>query len=99
MGSILGQWPAIAAAVSPNLPAHVTAVAFQAETGQLVLRPDSSAYATQLRLISSRIAASANDAVGAPTVSTVQALAPAVRPRRPARRSPHQVGWLCRGHQ
>lgn len=40
-GSILDQWPDIAAAVSPNLPAHVAAVAFHAETSQLDLRPDS----------------------------------------------------------
>ena len=75
-GSVLDQWPAIAAAVSPNLPAHVTAVAFHAESGQLDLRPDSSAYATQVRLISSRIVAAANDTVGAQTVRTVRVLAP-----------------------
>ncbi|WP_322888036.1 DciA family protein [Streptomyces solincola] len=63
-GSILDQWPDIAAALSPKLASHVTAVAFHAETGQLDLRPDSPAYATQLRLISSRIVAAANDAVG-----------------------------------
>ncbi|MFJ2745387.1 DciA family protein [Streptomyces sp. NPDC087440] len=75
-GSILDQWPAIAAAVSPNLPAHVAAVAFHAESGQLDLRPDSSAYATQLRLISSRIVTAANDAVGKQAVRTVRVLAP-----------------------
>ncbi|MFF8960816.1 DciA family protein [Streptomyces sp. NPDC014894] len=73
-GSILDQWPAIAAVISPNLPAHVQAVAFHAETGQLDLRPDSPAYATQLRLITSRIVAAANDAVGAQTVRTVRVL-------------------------
>ncbi|MFI5945572.1 DciA family protein [Streptomyces uncialis] len=73
-GSILDQWPAIAATVSPNLPAHVQAVAFHPETGQLDLRPDSSAYATQLRLISSRIVAAANDASGTQAVRTVRVL-------------------------
>jgi len=42
-GSVLDQWSANAPAVSPQLPEHVQAVAFHAETGQLGLRPDSSA--------------------------------------------------------
>ncbi|MFE9687823.1 hypothetical protein [Streptomyces sp. NPDC006285] len=37
-GSILDRWPDIAAAVAPQLPDHVTAVAFHPETGQLDLR-------------------------------------------------------------
>lgn len=74
-GSILDQWPDIAAALSPTLPLHVQAVAFHAETGQLDLRPDSPAYATQLRLINSRIVAAANDAVGAQAVRTIRVLA------------------------
>ncbi|MFC8273812.1 DciA family protein [Streptomyces sp. NPDC057271] len=88
-GSILDQWPDIAAGLSPKLAAHVTAVAFHAETGQLDLRPDSPAYATQLRLISSRIVAAANEAVGAQAVRTVHVLplgapAPAAREVLPA---------------
>ncbi|MEU3907262.1 DciA family protein [Streptomyces goshikiensis] len=74
-GSILDQWPAIAAALSPKLAAHVQAVTFHAETGQLDLRPDSPAYATQLRLLTSRIVAAANDAVGTQAVRTVRVLA------------------------
>ncbi|MEU9083373.1 DciA family protein [Streptomyces sp. NPDC048357] len=74
-GSVLEQWPAIAAAVTPQLPAHVTAVAFHAESGQLDLRPDSPAYATQLRLLGSRVVAAANDVVGLVAVRTVRVLA------------------------
>ncbi|MFE5669093.1 DciA family protein [Streptomyces niveus] len=74
-GSILDQWPDIAAGLSPKLAAHVEAAAFHAETGQLDLRADSPAYATQLRLITSRIVAAANDAVGTQTVRTVRVLA------------------------
>ncbi|MFI9588070.1 DciA family protein [Streptomyces sp. NPDC052236] len=73
-GSILDQWPTIAAAISPQLPEHVQAVAFHAETGQLDLRPDSPAYATQLRLITSRIIRAANDAAGSEAVRTVRVL-------------------------
>ncbi|MEW2297082.1 hypothetical protein ABZ719_31015 [Streptomyces sp. NPDC006743] len=50
-GSILDRWPDSAATVAPQLPHHVAVVAFHPETGQLDLRPDSPAYATQLRLI------------------------------------------------
>ncbi|MGA5558825.1 DciA family protein [Streptomyces lavendulocolor] len=68
--------PASAAAgLSPKLVTHIQAVAFHAETGQLDLRPDSPAYATQLRLITSRIVAAANDAVGTQAIRTVQVLA------------------------
>ncbi|MCF2131025.1 DciA family protein [Strepomyces sp. STD 3.1] len=74
-GSILDQWPHIAASLSSTLAAHVQAVAFHVETGQLDLRPDSPAYATQLRLIGSRIVAAANDAVGTEAVRSVRVLA------------------------
>jgi len=73
-GSILDQWPAIAAAVSPHLPEHVQAVAFHTQSGQLDLRPDSPAYATQLRLITARIIHAANDAAGSAAVRTVRVL-------------------------
>jgi hypothetical protein len=89
-GSVLDQWPAIAAAVAPTLPAHVAAIAFHAESGQLDLRPDSPAYGTQLRLITARIVGAANDAVGTQAVRTVRILpigtAPAPRATEPARR-------------
>ncbi|MFD4474818.1 hypothetical protein ACFWPU_01700 [Streptomyces sp. NPDC058471] len=71
-GSILNQRPAIEAAASPNLPAHV-AVAFHSESGWLGLRPDSPAFATQLRLLSARIVAATHDAIGAHAVRNMRA--------------------------
>lgn len=79
-GSVLDQWPDIAAAVSSRLPDHVQAVTFHPETGQLDLRPDSPAYATQLRLISSRIITTANQTVGADAVRGVRVLAVGAAP-------------------
>ncbi|WP_030990057.1 DciA family protein [Streptomyces sp. NRRL WC-3744] len=79
-GSVLDQWPDIAAAVAPQLPHHVTAVAFRPETGQLDLRPDSSSYATQIRLITARIVAAANEAAGTDAVRTVRVLPPGAVP-------------------
>ncbi|MFI0193056.1 DciA family protein [Streptomyces sp. NPDC017082] len=96
-GSVLDQWPDIAAAVAPQLPHHVAAVAFHPETGQLDLRPDSSAYATQLRLITARIVATANEAAGTEAVRTVRVLPPGGRSRAsdraggPGRRAGHSA--------
>ncbi|MFD8288030.1 DciA family protein [Streptomyces lavendulae] len=73
-GAVLDRWPAIAAALAPQLPDHVQAVAFHPETGQLDLRPDSPACATQLRLITARMVAEANSMVGAAAVRTVRVL-------------------------
>ncbi len=74
-GSILDQWPDIAAALSPKLAVHVQAVAFHAETGQVDLRPDSPAYATHLRLTSARIVTAANESAGTGAVRSVRVLA------------------------
>ncbi|MEU1669431.1 DciA family protein [Streptomyces sparsogenes] len=79
-GSVLDQWPDIAGAVAPQLPHHVAAVAFHPETGQLDLRPDSPAYATQLRLITARIVATANSTVGTDAVRMVRVLPPGAAP-------------------
>ncbi|MBV7249238.1 DciA family protein [Streptomyces sp. MW-W600-10] len=79
-GTVLERWPDIAAAVAPQLPDHVQAVAFHSETGQLDLRPDSPAYATQLRLISARIIAAANETVHTDAVRTVRVLAVGAAP-------------------
>lgn len=80
-GSVLDRWPDIAAAVSSRLPEHVQAVAFHPESGQLDLRPDSPAYATQLRLITARIVATANSVVGIDAVRAVRVLAAGAAPR------------------
>lgn len=89
-GSVLDRWPDIAAAISPRLSEHVQAVAFHPETGQLDLRTDSSAYATQLRLITDRIITAANQAAGTDAVRTVRVLAAGAAPApRTAEPAPH----------
>ncbi|WP_225986971.1 DciA family protein [Streptomyces spectabilis] len=70
----------IAAAIAPQLPDHVQAVALHPEAGQLDLRPDSPAFATWLRLISARIVAAANEAVRTYAVRTVRVLAVGAAP-------------------
>lgn len=71
-GSLLQQWPDIA----PDLARHVAAVGFDAEQGRLDLLPDSSAYATQLRMSTARLVALANQAVGRQAVRTIRVLPP-----------------------
>ncbi|MFF5788571.1 DciA family protein [Streptomyces sp. NPDC012693] len=83
-GSILDRWPDIAAAVAPRLAAHTTAVAFDAETGQLDLMPDSPAYATQLRLMTPRIILAATEQAGAAAVRSVRVRQPGALPATPA---------------
>ncbi|MFJ9634496.1 DciA family protein [Streptomyces sp. NPDC101175] len=73
-GTVLDRWPDIAAAISPQLPSHVSAVAYNPATRQLDLRPDSPAYATQLRLITARIIATANQKAGTDAVHTIRVL-------------------------
>ncbi|WP_019074364.1 DciA family protein [Streptomyces hokutonensis] len=80
-GTVLDRWPDIAAAISPKLPSHVTAVAYNPAARQLDLRPDSPAYATQLRLITARIIATVNSAVGTDAVRTIRVLPAGAAPR------------------
>src|SRR4051812_49427464 len=48
-GSILARWETILAAAAPELAGHVTAVAFDADSGRLDVVADSPAYGTKLR--------------------------------------------------
>ncbi|MFH9959034.1 DciA family protein [Streptomyces roseolus] len=64
------------AAVSPTLPAHVQATGYAPATGRLDLRPDSPVYATQLRLLTARIIATANEHVGSSAVRALRVLPP-----------------------
>ncbi|MFI2470958.1 DciA family protein [Streptomyces globisporus] len=91
-GTVLERWPDIAATIAPQLADHVQALTFHPETGQLDLLPESPAYATQLRLISTRIITAANETTGNGTVRTIRVLppgkAPADRIARPASPAP-----------
>ncbi|MEU9983728.1 DUF721 domain-containing protein [Streptomyces sp. NPDC050856] len=79
-GSIVDRWPDIATSVAPKLAAHTTGVAFDPETGQLDLLPDSPAYATQLRLMTPRIITAANEQASAAAVRTIRVRQPGTLP-------------------
>ncbi len=83
-GGILDRRPDIATAVAPKLATHSIAVAFEAETGQPDLLPDPPAYATQLRLMTPRIIAAANQRAGAAAVRTIRVGQSGSAPSTPA---------------
>jgi hypothetical protein len=64
------------------LAVNVAAVAFDAASGRLNLRPDSSAYGVQARLSAAHLVAAANKAVGREVVRTIRVLPPS--PATPA---------------
>ncbi|MEU3602264.1 DUF721 domain-containing protein [Streptomyces sp. NPDC006798] len=71
-GALRERWVAIA----PDLAGHITAVGYDADTGELTLRPDSAAWATKARMETVRIITVANEAAGKRAVRTVRVLAP-----------------------
>lgn len=64
VGSVVGRWAEI---VGPEVSAHVEPVAF--ETPRLTVRADSTAWATQMSLLTSSILARIEDVVGTGVVT------------------------------
>jgi predicted nucleic acid-binding Zn ribbon protein len=84
-GSVFGRWPDI---VGPDLAAHT-----RPETladGELIVTADSTAWATQLRLLASQLIRRLNTELGDGTVQRVKVRGPAAAPRRPGE-------WRVRG--
>ena len=71
VGGAMGRWPAI---VGPALAAHATPVAF--DRGELTVQADSTAWATELRLLAPTLVRRLNDDLGAGTVRAVTVLGP-----------------------
>ncbi|MCX5097741.1 DciA family protein [Streptomyces sp. NBC_00365] len=67
-----GRW----AAVAPDLPRHVTAVGYDADSGRLTLCPESTARVTKLRLEQTRVVEAANMSAGQTVVCALRILAP-----------------------
>jgi predicted nucleic acid-binding Zn ribbon protein len=70
-GSVMGRWPQI---VGAEVAAHVQPVSFQA--GVLTLRADSTAWATQMRLLASMLLARIDEEAGAGTVTELKVHGP-----------------------
>jgi predicted nucleic acid-binding Zn ribbon protein len=71
VGSVMGRWPAI---VGAEVAEHCVPVTFQ--DGVLIVRADSTSWATQLRLLSSSILARLETEVGKDAVTELRVQGP-----------------------
>lgn len=90
-GAVMARWERI---VGPDLGQHCRPVSF--EDGQLTVRADSTAWATQLRYLSATLLARIDAEVGAGTVSRLRVVGPAAPtwskgPRRVSGRGPRDT--------
>ncbi|MGH8895288.1 MAG: DUF721 domain-containing protein, partial [Actinomycetes bacterium] len=71
VGGVMGRWTAI---VGPEVAAHATPVSFA--DGELMVQADSTAWATQIRLLAPALLARLAEDLGAGTVSAVSVRGP-----------------------
>jgi predicted nucleic acid-binding Zn ribbon protein len=79
VGGVMGRWPQI---VGPEVAAHSTPEHYAEEERVLTVRCDSTAWATQLRLLAPQLVARLNADLGHGTVKLIKVLAPAGPSRR-----------------
>jgi predicted nucleic acid-binding Zn ribbon protein len=75
---VFGRWAQI---VGPDLAAHTTPEALN--EGELIVSADSTAWATQLRLLAAELVRRLNTELGDGAVRRVQVRGPGSQPRRP----------------
>ncbi len=71
VGSVMGRWPEI---VGPDVASHCTPVTFEGSV--LTVRADSTAWATQIRMLSSSILGRLETEVGTGTVTELKVHGP-----------------------
>ncbi|WP_370424307.1 DciA family protein (plasmid) [Streptomyces sp. QH1-20] len=64
------------AVIAPDLAGHVAAVAFDPDSGQLTVCPESTAWAAKARLEQARVIEAANISAGRTVVRALRVLAP-----------------------
>jgi predicted nucleic acid-binding Zn ribbon protein len=84
-GSVFGRWAQI---VGPDLAAHTSPESLT--EGELIVTADSTAWATQLRLLAGQLIRRLNAELGDGAVRRVKVRGPARAPRRPGE-------WRVRG--
>ncbi|MEV7980859.1 DciA family protein [Streptomyces sp. NPDC086519] len=62
------------AAIAPELAGHVAAVSYDPDSGRLTVCPESTAWATKMRLEQRRVVAAANEAAGRTVVRALRIL-------------------------
>lgn len=78
IGKIWGEWAAL---VGPTLSEHVKPETFDRTSGVLTLRADSTAWATQVRMLSSQLRKRLQGEIPGGIVSDIAVLGPDVGPR------------------
>ena len=73
MGALVGQWTQIA---GPDVASHVQIESMDPETGTLVLRATSTAWATQIRLLLPALRTRIDELAGPDLVRSVRVLGP-----------------------
>ncbi|WP_406862019.1 DciA family protein [Streptomyces sp. HUAS MG47] len=92
VGGVMGRWPQI---VGEDLAKHCVPLRYEDEPDARVLtvQCDSTAWATQLRLLAPRLVARLNEDLGHGTVRVIKVLGPSAGPRRyGSLRAPGSVG-------
>lgn len=78
VGKIWGEWASL---VGPTLAEHVKPEAFDRDTGRLTLRADSTAWATQVRMLSGQLRKRLQGEIPGELVADITVLGPDVGPR------------------
>lgn len=88
VGAVMGRWPEI---VGPDIAAHVVPVTF--DDAVLTVQADSTAWATQMKLLVSQVLARIEEEIGVGAVTELKVLGPSAPSwRRGSRRSPDSRG-------
>ncbi|MFI1394473.1 DUF721 domain-containing protein [Streptomyces sp. NPDC020681] len=90
VGGVMGRWPQI---VGDDLANHCVPQRYDEDERVLTVQCDSTAWATQLRLLAPRLVARLNEDLGHGTVRLIKVLGPGGPPRRfGPLRAPGSVG-------
>ncbi|MGW0597049.1 DUF721 domain-containing protein [Streptomyces sp. NPDC002776] len=79
VGGVMGRWPQI---VGPDLANHCEPQTYDEDERVLVVRCDSTAWATNLRLLAPQLVARLNEDLGHGTVKVIKVLGPGGPERR-----------------
>ncbi|UCM89114.1 DUF721 domain-containing protein [Streptomyces marincola] len=79
VGGVLGRWPDL---VGPDVAQHCAPEGYDEQSRVLTVRCDSTAWATQLRLLAPQLLRRLNGDLGRGTVTSLRVLGPAAPTRR-----------------
>ncbi|MFE2185191.1 DUF721 domain-containing protein [Streptomyces sp. NPDC059455] len=90
VGGVMGRWPQM---VGPEVAQHCEPQRYDEDARVLTVRCDSTAWATQLRLLAPQLVARLNADLGQGTVKLIKVMGPGGPPRRYGQlRSPGSTG-------